>query len=64
MKQLEVEIKINPMSFPSQFVSDEEKESREYGLKIGQSICFEWFRKDTNSCRYYSQWRDFHKLRI
>ena len=28
------------------------------------SIQYEWFRKDGSSCRYYSQWRDFRRLRL
>jgi hypothetical protein len=31
---------------------------------VGQAIQYEWFRKDGNSCRYYSQWRDFRRLRL
>ena len=60
----EVTINIQSAAFPSQFVSDKEKETYEYGLQIGQAIQYEWFRKEGNSCRYYSQWRDFHKLRL
>ena len=59
-------IKINIPSavFPSQFVSDSIKASDEFGLQIGQSIQFEWFKKDGNGGRYYGQWRDFHRLRL
>jgi len=60
------DILINVLStgFPSQFVSDSEKATYEYGLLIGQAIQYEWFRKDGNQCRFYSQWRDFHRLRL
>jgi hypothetical protein len=44
--------------------TDAEKASDAFGLQVGQSICYEWFRKDGNSCRYYSQWRDFRRLRL
>ena len=57
-------IEINPTSFPSQMATDAEKASDAFGLQVGQSICYEWFRKDGNSCRYYSQWRDFRRLRL
>ena len=60
----EVNINISSVGFPSQFVSDAEKATDEYGLQIGQAIQYEWFRKDSNGCRYYSQWRDFNRLRL
>lgn len=60
----EVKINISSTSFPSQFVSDAEKATAEFGLQVGQAIQYEWFRKDGNQCRYYSQWRDFHRLRL
>jgi len=50
--------------FPSQLATDAEKASDAYGLQIGQAIQYEWFRKDGNSCRYYGQWREFHRLRL
>lgn len=50
--------------FPSQLATDQEKASWEYGLRIGQSISYEWFAKTGNSCRYYSQWIDFHRIRL
>ena len=60
----DVKINISSVGFPSQFVSDSEKATKEFGLQIGQAIQYEWFRKDTNGCRYYSQWRDFNRLRL
>ena len=60
----EVTINISSVGFPSQFVSDAEKATDEFGLQIGQAIQYEWFRKDSNGCRYYSQWRDFNRLRL
>ena len=57
-------IQINAVSFPSQMATDAEKASDTFGLQIGQAIQYEWFRKDGNSCRYYSQWRDFRRLRL
>lgn len=60
----DVNIKINPTSFPNQFASDKEKESVEYGLQIAQSIQYEWFKKDSHGCRFYDQRANFHKLRL
>ena len=60
----DVKIDINPMGFPSQFVSDSTKKSLEFGLQIGQAIQYEWFRKDGNTNRFYNQWGDFHRLRL
>ena len=60
----DVVINITATGFPTQFVSDSEKASKEYGLQIGQAISYEWFRKDGNQCRYYGQWKDFHRLRL
>jgi hypothetical protein len=51
-------------SFPSSTTTDEEKESFDFGLKVGQSIQYEWFKKKGNSCRFYDQWIDFHKMRL
>jgi hypothetical protein len=35
-----------------------------YGLMVGQAIQYEWFKKDGNGCRYYDQFREFHKMRL
>ena len=35
--------------FPSQVISDVEKLSFEYGLKVAQAIESEWFDRDNNS---------------
>ena len=50
--------------FPSQVVSDLEKMSYEYGLKVGKAIETEWFHSDRGSNRYRSNQNDFHKLRL
>lgn len=60
----DVQISINQIGFPNQFATDKEKESKEYGLRIGQAISAEWFRKDGRSCRFYNQWSDYHRLRL
>ena len=52
-------------SFPTQTVSDEEKASIEYGLKVGRAIEHEWFggSKTTNN-RFSSNYNSFHQLRL
>ena len=42
----DVTIDIASTGFPSQFVSDAEKATDEFGLQIGQAIQYEWFKKD------------------
>jgi hypothetical protein len=59
-----ITIDITSAVFPSQLASDAEKASKSFGLQVGQAIQYEWFRKDGNACRYYSQWREFHRLRL
>ena len=39
-------------SFPSQIVSDVEKISQEYGLKVAQAIENEWFGRDSGMNRF------------
>ena len=46
----EVTISVNSASFPSQFVSDSEKASMEFGLQVGQAIQYEWFRRGGGDC--------------
>ena len=50
--------------FPSQTVSDAEKLSYEYGLKVGKAIETEWFNNDRSSNRYRSNQNNFHNLRL
>lgn len=59
-----VTIDITSSVFPSQLATDKEKASQQFGLQVGQAIQYEWFRKDGNNCRYYGQWREFHRLRL
>jgi len=50
--------------FPSQTVSDAEKLSYEYGLKVGKAIETEWFNNDRSVSRYKSNHNNFHNLRL
>jgi len=51
------------VNFPSQVVSDLEKMSPEYGLKIAKAIEQEWFN-GTQSNRYVDTQNKFHRLRL
>jgi len=51
-------------NFPSQVVSDAEKISYEYGLKVAQAIEGEWFDEGNRSNRYANNKNDFHNLRL
>jgi hypothetical protein len=50
--------------FPSQTVSDAEKLSYDYGLKVGKAIETEWFNNDRSVNRYKSNHNNFHNLRL
>jgi len=50
--------------FPSQVVSDAEKISYDYGLKVAKAIEHEWFNKDNGINRYHKHYNDFHRLRL
>ena len=50
--------------FPSQTVSDVEKQSHDYGLKVGKAIQQEWFNNDNNLNRYKANHNNFHNLRL
>ena len=54
-------------SFPSQVVSDAEKQSYEYGYAVGRAIENEWFRGDRGlgvGGRFGNNWQYFHQLRL
>ena len=50
--------------FPSQVVSDDEKRSFEYGLKVAKAIENEWFVYDRGTNKFDSQRNDFHRLKL
>jgi len=55
----------NNSSFPSQVVSNEEKDTFEYGKQVAQAIEYEWFRQGrTSGNRYLTNWNNFHNLRL
>ena len=49
-------------SFPSQAVSDLEKLSEEYGLKIAKAIKQEWFTGTTS--KFHGNSNNYHQLRL
>ena len=51
------------INFPSQAVSDLEKLSPEYGLKVAQAIEQEWFHDSLNNKFLHNQ-NNFHRLRL
>ena len=51
------------VNFPSQVVSDLEKMSYDYGLRVARAIEQEWFN-GTHSNKYYDAQSKFHKLRL
>ena len=50
--------------FPSQTVSDAEKLSYDYGLKVAKAIEAEWFQNESSGNRYKTYKNDFHNLRL
>ena len=50
--------------FPSQVVSDVEKISYDYGLKVAKAIEAEWFHNERGSNRYRTNHNNFHNLRL
>jgi len=50
--------------FPNQTVSDAEKLSFDYGLKVGKAIEQEWFNNDRSLNRYRNNFNNFHSLRL
>ena len=50
--------------FPNQVVSDAEKLSYDYGLKVAKAIETEWFYDDRRHTRYEANFNDFHNLRL
>jgi len=52
------------INFPSQVVSDLEKMSYDYGLKVAKAIQHEWYGKTNNSNRYNHNSSKIHNLRL
>ena len=54
----------NKSYFPSQTVSDAEKLSYDYGLKVAKAIETEWFNDNRSLNKYRSNQNNFHNLRL
>ena len=50
--------------FPKQTVSDSEKQSLDYGLKVAKAIEREWFSIENGSNKYKTNTNNFHNLRL
>ena len=48
--------------FPSQVVSDQEKLSSEYGLKVGKAIEKEWFDNGVGFNKHNTNEQSFHTV--
>ena len=58
------EIKITNKNFPKGTEPFSEKVTDEYGLKVGQAIQYEWFKRESNGCKFLDQRAEFHKRRL
>ena len=55
----------NYSSFPDQVVSQQEKDSLDYGLQVGRAIEGEWFRNYRGlGYRYATNFQNYHRLRL
>jgi hypothetical protein len=55
----------NYSSFPDQIVSQEIKDSLDYGLQVGRAIEGEWFRNTRGTgYRYATNFQNYHRLRL
>lgn len=51
-------------TFPSHAVSSEEKQSLDYGYKVGRAIEDEWFKKSSSGIRWFNMRDQYHRLRL
>ena len=51
-------------SFPDQVVPDEVKHSWDYGKQVGRAIEGEWFGYNRVGSRYYTNFQNYHQLRL
>ena len=55
---------ISNSAFPDQLATDAQKQTPDYGLRVGKAVESEWFKRKGGSCRYYDQFGHFHRLRL
>jgi hypothetical protein len=51
-------------SFPDQLAPDSEKQSKQYGVRVGRAIESEWFRGQGSDSRFYDNKGVYHNLRL
>ena len=51
-------------SFPDQVVPDEVKNGWDYGKQVGRAIEGEWFGYNRVGSRYYTNFQNYHQLRL
>ena len=52
------------VQFPSQAVSDKEKQSMKYGTSVASAIEGEWWRRDSGQGRFQQTRDEYHRLRL
>ena len=52
------------INFPRQDVSDSEKRSKKYGLKVARAIEAEWWSRDVGTTNYTENREEFHRRRL
>lgn len=60
----QVVAKVSPTVFPYELASDKEKETKEYGLQVGEAVLWEWFGGSVNSSRFYNRMAKIHRNRL
>jgi len=62
----EAKISFTYQGFPSITASNAEKADEKFGVRVGNSIEYEWFRKGTSqsASNFYSRYADFHNKRL
>lgn len=57
-------ISITYRSFPSQNTPFEVQKGNDFGTQVAEAIQYEWFRRESTTCKYYQQRDEFHKRRM
>lgn len=64
-KKSKFEIKISKQFFPSDELSNEQKDGLDFGKKVGKSIQYEWFGAENGKkCSFYSKSNEFNLRRL
>lgn len=59
-----LDIVLRNVSLPSTTAPDSEKKTKEFGLRIGHSIAYEWFKGEGSNNKFYGRWNEFHRRRL